>query len=309
MRRRRLECLLLWSVAVTTASNSDLFTAPTSFDAASVSTWREKLLAWRAAIVAEIGYNGSIYDEPALAWSRLAYVQPQVHLYDRALYSNGSYTVETFLDGLEHRYGGIDAVLLWPTYTNIGIDDRNQFDYFRALPGGGLDAMADVTQRFHARGVKVLWAYNPWDEGTRYEGEPDATAMAALLATTGGDGFNGDTMGSVGEEFYAASVAAGRPAVLEPEGGGYGDWAAANWETMGWGYWWASTAPDDNFTTSYDVAPGVDKLKWLDSSTSQMSMCVCVCVYIYTYQPSLSSNSSFARSTDRNNQPTNQPNL
>ena len=103
MRRRRLECLLLWSVAVTTASNSDLFTAPTSFDAASVSTWREKLLAWRAAIVAEIGYNGSIYDEPALAWSRLAYVQPQVHLYDRALYSNGSYTVETFLDGLEHR--------------------------------------------------------------------------------------------------------------------------------------------------------------------------------------------------------------
>ena len=126
--------------------------------------------------------------------------------------------------------------------------------------------------------MKVLWAYNR-DEGTRYEGEPDATAMART-ATTGGDGFNGDTMGSVGRS-STPRASPRAPAALEPEGGGYGNWAAANWETLGWGYWWASTAPDDNFTTSYDVAPGVDKLKWLDSSTSQMSMCVCVCLYIH----------------------------
>ncbi len=33
---------------------------------------------------------------------------------------------------------------------------------------------------------------------------------------------------------------------------------------MGWGYWWSQTAAN-NFTNVYDFAPGVDKLKWLDS--------------------------------------------
>eukprot|EP00927_Polykrikos_kofoidii_P047795 TRINITY_DN42079_c0_g1_i1.p1 TRINITY_DN42079_c0_g1~~TRINITY_DN42079_c0_g1_i1.p1 ORF type:complete len:832 (+),score=80.42 TRINITY_DN42079_c0_g1_i1:331-2496(+) len=173
---------------------------------------------------------------------------------------------------VEERYGGIDSILLWPTYTNIGIDARNQFDYFRALPGG-LQGLSDLTTQFRARGVHVLWAYNPWDQGTRSEGEPHWDTLARLLKETGGNGFNGDTMTTMYEPFWTASTKIGYPVVGEMEGGGYprddqrkedASWRSANWETTGWGYFRNGFAAD-NITYAYDVAVGVDKLKWLDS--------------------------------------------
>ena len=117
----------------------------------------------------------------------------QVHPYDRLFFDevSGNYTVERFLADLERRYGGADAVLLWPTYTNIGIDDRNQFDFFRTMPGG-LDGVKQVTAELHAAGVRVLFPYNPWDTGTRREPLDDQRALVALLKQTGGDGANGD---------------------------------------------------------------------------------------------------------------------
>ena len=54
-----------------------------------------------------------------------------------------------------------------------------------------------MVAQLHARGVKVLWPYNPWDTGTRREPLSDEDTFAKLLKETGGDGFNGDTMGFV----------------------------------------------------------------------------------------------------------------
>src|SRR2546429_4752553 len=48
----------------------------------------------------------------------------------------GKYTVDRYLDDLQKRYGGVDAVLIWPTYPNLGIDDRNQIDMIHCMPGG-----------------------------------------------------------------------------------------------------------------------------------------------------------------------------
>ena len=53
---------------------------------------------------------------------------------------------------------GADAVLLWPTYENIGLDDRSQISLYEALPGG-FEGMTNLTDQLHAHGVKVLWAY------------------------------------------------------------------------------------------------------------------------------------------------------
>ena len=52
-------------------------------DLASVAAWRQAMLEWRARMRAKIGYNGSIYDVPALKWTQTSYIQPQMHPYDR----------------------------------------------------------------------------------------------------------------------------------------------------------------------------------------------------------------------------------
>ena len=42
-------------------------------------------------------------------------------LFDREA---GVWTVDKFVEDVTRRYGGVDSVLLWQNYPNIGTDDR-----------------------------------------------------------------------------------------------------------------------------------------------------------------------------------------
>ena len=118
-------------------------------------------------------------------------------------------------------------------HSPVGIDDRNQFDLTRSLPGG-VDGLRVVVDQLHAAGVKVLWAYNPWDKTTyRPLNFSDAVAMAELLRDTGADGFNGDCMGSIPAEFFDAALKIYKPIAMEGEGG-LGSLTSLNWQTLGW---------------------------------------------------------------------------
>lgn len=160
---------------------------PGPISPAAQPAWLAALKLERESVLASINYTGGVFANPSLGWTQGAYIQPQVHPYDRFFFDevSGNYTVDRFLADLEKRYGGVDAVLLWPTYTNIGIDDRNQFDFFRTMPGG-LDGVKQVTALLHEAGVRVLWPYSPWDTGTRREALDDEHTLAALLKQTGG---------------------------------------------------------------------------------------------------------------------------
>ena len=83
-----------------------------------------------------------------------------MHPFDLSFYDpvRHKYTVDAYLDDLDRRYGGVDSILLWPTWPNIGIDSRNQFDLFASLPGG-LPGLKGAIDQLHARGVKVLLPY------------------------------------------------------------------------------------------------------------------------------------------------------
>ena len=82
---------------------------------------------------------------------------------------------------------GIDAVLLWQGYPNLGADDQNNFDMLRNLPGG-IEGLREMVAAFHARDVKVLWPNFVWDTQTRVEGGSSAwqaEALTALVVETG----------------------------------------------------------------------------------------------------------------------------
>ena len=137
------------------------------------------------------------------------------YVYDPAAHR---YTVDRYLDDLESRYGGIDAILIWSTYPNLGIDDRNQLDMVQSMPGG-VSGVRHLIDDFHRRGVQVLFPMMMWDQGTRDPGMPWPQAIAELMAQIGADGINGDTQDGVPLAFSLAADKTRHPLAFEPEGG------------------------------------------------------------------------------------------
>jgi hypothetical protein len=92
--------------------------------------WLADITHWPDERRIRVGYDGSRYDAASSRWTQSSFIQPQMMVHDRYFYDPlaGKYTVDRYLDDLENRYGGIDAILIWPTYPNLGIDNRNQQD-------------------------------------------------------------------------------------------------------------------------------------------------------------------------------------
>jgi formylglycine-generating enzyme required for sulfatase activity len=179
-------------------------------------------------------------------------MQPQMMVQDRYFYDpiSGKYTVDRYLDDLEKRYGGIDAVLIWPTYPNMGIDNRNQHDMVRSMPGG-VSGVKQMIADFHRRGVHVLFPMMMWDQGTRDPGMPWPDAIGSLMAELGADGINGDTQDGVPLAFSLAADKTGHTLAFEPEGSPSDE--ALAWNVMTWGQY------------QFPFTPLVDKYKWLES--------------------------------------------
>ena len=149
-------------------------------------SWLNDITHWRAEMRVRAGFSSVDYDRPELKWTQSSFIQPQMMVEDRYFYDPiaGKYTVDRYLDDLEKRYGGIDSVLVWPVYPNIGIDNRNQYDLTRAMPGG-VPGVRQMVEDFHRRGVKVFFPVMLWDQGTHDPGMPNWEATAKLLAEVG----------------------------------------------------------------------------------------------------------------------------
>jgi iron(II)-dependent oxidoreductase len=214
--------------------------------------WLKAVTAWRTERRIRIGYDGSRYAMPALQWTQSSFLQPQMMVHDRYFYDPvaGKYTVDRYLNDLQQRYGGIDAVLIWATYPNMGIDNRNQQDMVRSMPGG-VEGVRQMVADFHRRGVRVLFPIMMWDQGTRGPGKDWPDATAEFMKQIGADGVNGDTQDGVPLAFSLAADKVDHPLAFEPEGGPSDE--ALAWNVLTWGQY------------KFQFAPTVDRYRWLET--------------------------------------------
>jgi Sulfatase-modifying factor enzyme 1 len=170
-------------------------------DPADWPAWRAQLAAWREEARKRTAYDGSLYDVPDLAWTQRCFSCALVWLWDDILYDHdaGQFTPDRLLDEGERDFGGYDGLVLWHAYPVIGVDERNQFDFYRDIPG-----IRELVAALQARGVRVFVDYNPWDTGTRREPVSDEEAVAAVVRELGADGVFLDTMRHAGQELTRA---------------------------------------------------------------------------------------------------------
>jgi formylglycine-generating enzyme len=217
-------------------------------DSADWPAWRAALARWRAEAVDRIGYDGSAYERPELAWTSRCFAVALVWLWDELLYDHDArrFTPDRFCEESEREFGGFDGVVLWHAYPVIGIDERNQFDYYRDVPG-----LRKLVADFQERGVRVFVDYNPWDVGTRREPVDDDSAVGELVRDLGADGVFLDTMREARPGLRAA-VDAARPGVAF-EGESALPLERICDHQLSWAQWFSDSA-----------VPGVLRARWFE---------------------------------------------
>lgn len=164
--------------------------------------FRQRLQKWKQKARKEVAYDDSLYKDPSYHWAASAYNCYFLMMYDESFYdrNSGEYKAEEWIDRLTAEYGRIDTIVLWHAYPRIGLDDRNQFDFYRDMPGG-LKGIRKVSDLFHEKNIKVFINYNPWDTATRREGISDINALCSILKEIDGDGVFLDTMQNAESDF------------------------------------------------------------------------------------------------------------
>lgn len=215
------------------------------------SAWMEQLRRYRERVRRQLP-GLELYDRVDLEWAADAYTCHFTFLYDRSVYDRelGRYTLAEFLDDGERAFGGYDVIVLWQGYPRLGVDERNQFDMYRDLPGG-LTGLRELSRRAHERGVRVFVDYNPWDTGTRRGDTSDEEALADLVGAIEADGIFLDTL-AAGSPTLRPRLDVERSGVvlaseLHPE------IAQLPILSMSWAQWLRDPAP-----------PGLLHLKWIE---------------------------------------------
>ncbi|TSA24064.1 MAG: sulfatase-modifying factor protein [Bacteroidetes bacterium] len=149
-------------------------------------------------------FNLAMYRRDDLKWMNHSYIMMLQFAWDRKFYDwqTGKYNFYTTLFEFDSLTGGYDIFTLWPTWPRLGLDQRNQWDMYRDLPGGiaELRKQSDFT---HLNGKKYFISYNPWDESGRKEDH--FTGMEELLREIDADGVVLDTRGASSYELQATA--------------------------------------------------------------------------------------------------------
>jgi formylglycine-generating enzyme required for sulfatase activity len=180
--------------------------------------FRDQLTAWRAEQRRGLNYSDALYRRPDFAWVPSSYACYFLMLCDERFYDakTGRYRTKEWIEAGQRDFGGYDSVVLWHAYPRIGLDDRNQFDFYRDVPGG-LKGLREVVAELHRAGLRAYIDYNPWDTGTRREAMGDVDMLCEMVAALEVDGIFLDTMKEGAADFRKKLDAVRPGVVLEGE--------------------------------------------------------------------------------------------
>ena len=149
-------------------------------------------------------FDNSMFERKDLQWMKNKYIMLLQFAWDDKYYDyrQKKFTFYTSLTEFDALTGGYDIFTLWPTWPRLGLDQRNQWDMYRDLPGG-LKELKKQSAFAHSKGKYYFISYNPWDEGTRKEDQMNG--MEVLLRATDADGLVLDTKGESSRELQAAA--------------------------------------------------------------------------------------------------------
>ena len=162
-------------------------------------------------------FDNSMFERADLKWIQESYLIILQMAWDREFYDrlSGKYTYLDVLKKETELFGNIDVYGIWPTWPRLGLDQRNQWDLYRDLPGGTLQ-LKTFSGLSHQLGTRFFIAYNPWDNSTRKEDH--YKGMAQLINETDADGVVLDTKGSSSYELQAAADSVRKGVIMYSEG-------------------------------------------------------------------------------------------
>lgn len=164
-------------------------------------------------------FDNSLFEREDLKWFRSCYSLNIVFNWDKRFYYDylkDSLKVDEHLKKTKKLCGGYDVYSIWPTWPTLGMDQRNQWDLFKDLPGGlkGVKELSEICNKY---GSRLFICYNPWDESTKYK-EGHYKGLAKVIAETNSSGVVLDTRSESNKEIQAAVDSVRKGVIMYSEG-------------------------------------------------------------------------------------------
>ena len=208
--------------------------------------WRSSLQHWKKDAIARLKYDGLLYSSQRISGrSRLNI--GLIWLWDEILFDfdTQKFTPEKLI-AVSEKFGGFDGIILWHAYPVIGIDSRNQFDFYNQVEG-----LSELIQDLKLMNIEVYLNYNPWDRWTKRSGTSDQIQLAQLVEKYKFDGVFLDTMKSAGSDFMSPIVKVDPEIIVGGESRVPLERICDH--VMSWAQWFADTK-----------IPGVLRAKWFE---------------------------------------------
>lgn len=226
------------------SDEAKMFAGPLSL--ADREVWRSQLQEWKLRSASQMNYDNSRYS--SMEYKTFgSFNVALVWLWDELLFDFDAqeFTPDKLIEDCS-KFGGVDGIILWHAYPVIGIDSRNQFDFYNQVEG-----LEELIEKIQSQGVKVYLNYNPWDRWTKRPSGTDQTELANLVESFNFDGVFLDTMKSADPLFMEPILKVKPDVILAGESRVQQERICDH--VMSWAQWFGDSE-----------IPGVIRAKWFE---------------------------------------------